>query len=161
ELLEMKGRSGEKQREHHHYLKGSVYCGTCGSRLVVSHARGRRGKVYPYFICMGRQQKRTNCTQSAVQIATAEELVEEHYLKIHPTRALLDDLRQLILDETARQRRDAESERDSQRRRIRGLQDEQKKLLDAHYADAIPLELLKAEQSRLSKEITAAESRLA
>jgi hypothetical protein len=34
-------------------------------------------------------------------------------------------------------------------------------LLDAHYADAIPLELLKTEQLRISKEIAAAENRLA
>ena len=38
-----------------------VYCGTCGSRLIVSHAKNRHGTVYPYFICVGRQQKRTDC----------------------------------------------------------------------------------------------------
>ena len=41
------------------------------------------------------------------------------------------------------------------------MHDEQKKLLDAHYADAIPLSLLKTEQARITAEITAAESRFA
>ena len=161
ELLAQKGRSGEKQRQHHHYLKGSVFCGTCGSRLVVSHAKNRHGTIYPYFICMGRQQKRTDCTQSAVRIEEAEALVEDHYRTVQPSQQLLDDLRDLILDELEKQRGDAETERDLQRRRIRNLTDERKKLLDAHYADAIPLDLLKTEQDRIASELTAAEERLA
>lgn len=161
ELLAQKGRSGEKQRQHHHYLKGSLFCGTGGSRLVVSHAKNRHGTIYPYFICMGRQQKRTDCTQSAIRIEEAEALVEDHYRTIQPSQQLLDDLRDLILDELEKQRGDAETERDLQRRRIRNLTDERKKLLDAHYADAIPLDLLKTEQDRIASELTAAEERLA
>jgi hypothetical protein len=38
---------------------------------------------------------------------------------------------------------------------------ERKKLLDAHYADAIPLDLLKSEQARLGAEAENAEARLA
>lgn len=161
ELLAQKGRSGEKQRQHHHYLKGSLFCGTCGSRLVVSHAKGRHGTIYPYFICMGRQQKRTDCTQSAIRIEEAEALVEDHYRTVQPSQQLLDDLRDLILDELEKQRGDAETERDLQRRRIRNLTDKRKKLLDAHYADAIPLDLLKIEQDRIASELTTAEERLA
>jgi site-specific DNA recombinase len=160
ELLDQKGRSGEKQRQHHHYLKGSVFCGTCGSRLIVSHAKNRHGRIYPYFLCIGRQQKRTTCTQSAIRIEEVEQLVEDHYLTIQPTDELLAELRELILDEIATQRTDAEGERDRQQRRIRSLLDERKKLLDAHYADAVPLDLLKIEQDRISQGIAAAEERL-
>lgn len=32
---------GEKQREHHHYLKSSVFCGDCGSRLIITNAKNR------------------------------------------------------------------------------------------------------------------------
>ncbi len=38
--------------------------------------------------------------------------------------------------------------------------DERKKLLDAHYADAIPLDLLKSEQTRIATEVAAIEGRL-
>jgi hypothetical protein len=48
-----------------------------------------------------------------------------------------------------------------QDRRLIGLFGERKKLLDAHYADAVPLDLLKSEQERLTREIDGAESRLA
>src|SRR5450759_5203802 len=36
--------SGEKTRVHHHYLKGSIFCGDCGSRLCFTLAKG----LYPY-----------------------------------------------------------------------------------------------------------------
>ena len=64
DLLAANNTAGERKREHPHYLKGTVFCGTCGSRLVVSHAKNRHGTVYEYFICLGRQQKRTGCTQA-------------------------------------------------------------------------------------------------
>lgn len=50
---------GEKQRNHHHYLKGTIWCGRCGSRLVVTYSAGKSGQRYPYYFCVGRQQKRT------------------------------------------------------------------------------------------------------
>jgi site-specific DNA recombinase len=58
-------------------------------------------------------------------------------------------------------RLDAEHERRVQERRRVGLFAERKKLLDAHYADAVPLDLLKSEQERLTREIESAEGRLA
>lgn len=38
DLLTARNLAGEKQREHPHYLKGSIFCGQCGSRLIVSYA---------------------------------------------------------------------------------------------------------------------------
>lgn len=32
---------------HNHYLKGAVYCGHCGSRLIICNPRNMQGKVYP------------------------------------------------------------------------------------------------------------------
>ncbi len=43
DLLEANHLAGEKQRVHHHYLKGSLFCGCCGARLIVNYARGRGG----------------------------------------------------------------------------------------------------------------------
>lgn len=40
-----------------------------------------------------------------------------------------------------------------QKRRIGALKDERHKLLEAHYADAVPLELLKTEQDRIGTEL--------
>ena len=160
ETLQAKGRAGEKQRKHPHYLKGTVYCGDCGSRLLVSNNRGRRGKIYPYFICLGRQQKRTDCSQRAVLIETIEQQVEYHYETVQPTAELLDQLRDLILDEMLLQQTAAEQERHVQERRKTQLLDEQAKLLQAHYAEAVPLELMKKEQKRIESELAAIDERL-
>ena len=160
ETLQAKGRAGEKQRKHPHYLKGTVYCGDCGSRLLVSNNRGRRGKVYPYFICLGRQQKRTKCSQRAVLIGTIEQQVEDHYGTVQPSAELLAQLRDLILDEMVLQQTAAEQERHVQERRKTQLLDEQAKLLQAHYAEAVPLDLMKKEQKRIETELATIDDRL-
>jgi DNA invertase Pin-like site-specific DNA recombinase len=51
--------STEKTQSHEHYLKGSVFCGDCGSRLLLTNAKGNGG-VYPYFLCAGRHSRRTH-----------------------------------------------------------------------------------------------------
>lgn len=40
-------RTGEKQREHPHYLKSTLFCGNCGSRLIITKAKNRYGAIYP------------------------------------------------------------------------------------------------------------------
>jgi hypothetical protein len=52
-------------------------------------------------------------------------------------------------------------ERQRQETRLRQLDDERTKLLQAHYAGAAPLDLLATEQTRITNEISIAKSRLA
>ena len=159
-LLAAKNFAGEKDGEHPHYLKGSIYCGQCGSRLIVCHAKGRGG-AYPYFICVGRQQKRSDCKQRAIRIEVAEAAIVAHYDTVQLPEAEVARLRAYLGDELAKLREDTQRERIVQTRRLGQLEGERKKLLDAHYADAIPLDLLKSEQDRLTAEIANAEGRLA
>ncbi len=160
ELLTAKYLTGERHREHPHYLKGSIFCGQCGSRLIVCHANGRNGR-YPYFICIGRQRDKHSCSQRALRIERVEAAVTRYYATIQLAEQELTDLRAFLHEELTNLRLDAERERRVQDRRLIGLQAERKKLLDAHYADAIPLDLLKSEQERLTREIETAEGRLA
>jgi site-specific DNA recombinase len=160
ELLTAKHLTGERHREHPHYLKGSIYCGQCGSRLIVCHAKGRGG-TYPYFICIGRQQKRTDCRLRALRIEKVEAAIARHYATVQLRGDELVAVRAFLEEELSGLRFDAERERRVQDRRLVGLFAERKKLLDAHYADAVPLDLLKSEQERLTREIEAAEGRLA
>jgi hypothetical protein len=48
-LLAAHNSAGDRRPRHDHYLKGSVYCGACGSRLMISNARSARGPIYPYL----------------------------------------------------------------------------------------------------------------
>lgn len=159
ELLTAKHLTGERHRDHPHYLKGSIFCGQCGSRLIVCHAKGRGG-TYPYFICIGRQQKRTDCKLRALRIEKVEEAVARHYATVQLKEQELIEVRAFLEEALSGLRLDAERERRVQDRRLVGLSAERKKLLDAHYADAVPLDLLKSEQERLTREIEAVESRL-
>jgi site-specific DNA recombinase len=160
ELMTAKYLTGERHREHPHYLKGSIYCGQCGSRLIVCHAKGRGG-TYPYFICLGRQQKRTDCQLRALKIEKVEAEVARFYATVQLAEDELVAVRAFLEEELTNLRLDAERERRVQERRLVGLMGERKKLLDAHYADAVPLDLLKSEQERLTREIETAEGRLA
>ncbi len=159
ELLTAKYLTGEKHCEHPHYLKGSIFCLECGSRLIVSYAKGRGG-TYPYFLCIGRQQKRTTCTLRALRIEKVEDAIARYYATVQLPVDELAEVRAFLGEELSNLRLDADRERRSQERRLVGLTAERKKLLDAHYADAIPLGLLKSEQERLSREIDTTESRL-
>lgn len=44
-VLDAHRTNGEKLRSHPHYLKSSVYCGHCDSRLIVTNAKNRWGNV--------------------------------------------------------------------------------------------------------------------
>jgi site-specific DNA recombinase len=160
DTLTAKYLSGEKQREHPHYLKGSIYCGICGSRLIVNHAKGNGG-TYRYFVCIGRQQDKTSFTLRAIRIELAEDAVAAYYAKVQLPEDEVVRLRSYLEGELSKLRTDAERERGSSARRLRKLADERKKLLDAHYADAIPLDLLKSEQARIVAEIATIEGRRA
>jgi site-specific DNA recombinase len=160
ELMSAKYLTGERHRDYPHYLKGSIYCGQCGSRLIVCHAKGR-GRTYPYFICLGRQQKRTDCKLRALHIEQVEDAIAQHYAAVQLKEQELSEVRAFLAEELTGLRLDGERERRVQERRLVGLFAKRKKLLDAHYADAVPLDLLRSEQERLTREIDSAEGRLA
>ncbi len=145
--------SGEKTQAHDHYLKGSIFCGECGSRLILSNARSSQGVIYPYFLCAGRHSKRTNCERKAMFVPDIEAAVEDYYRNVQIPEHIITALRELITAEfdrlhaTARQERHAYTdERDT-------LRDERAKLLQAHYAGAVPLDLLATEQDRIARRI--------
>jgi site-specific DNA recombinase len=160
ELLASKNQSGEKHRIHHHYLKGSLYCGGCGSRMVVSINRNRYGTRYPYFVCLGRHQKRTNCTLKYVRIETIEELVTEHYRSIQLTPAERELVETRLSLDFATFREEVEVERQALERQKQRLLVERTKLLQAHYADAIPLDLMRSEQTRIADQLDYIKERL-
>lgn len=161
EILTAHNISGEKQRLHNSFLKGSVWCAICGSRLCITKTTNRHGTRYEYFFCIGRNQKRTECTQKAIPIDLVERHVEEKWRHVRLDHEYADQLRQIIQSEVTRRRKSAERDKAVATRRIQVLTEQQRKLLEAHYANAIPLELLKTEQERVSEEISAAQGLLA
>ncbi len=159
--LDAHDRSGEKSRKHEHYLKGTIWCATCGARLCVANNRGKMGKIYPYFMCLGRQRDPSSCTQRAVPIDLAVDAVERCHGRYRLTRAEAERLRGIIVEQLEEKEAAAAADSLEQSRTLQRVSDERQKLLQAHYAGAVPVDLLRSEMDRLERERDQAERRLA
>ncbi len=78
QTLEVRNFAGEKELIHSHYLKGSIWRGNCGSRLIFSRNKGRGG-TYEYFVCIGRHHKRNDCKRRSIAVSSVEAGVEAFY----------------------------------------------------------------------------------
>ena len=78
EILSSRDQSGERQRLHQHYLKGSVFCARCKRRLGFLVATGRNGGKYDYFFCYWRQAK-NGCDLPFLTTTAVEEAVCHAY----------------------------------------------------------------------------------
>ena len=146
-------RHGERQRIHNHHLKTTIRCGQCGGRLIIHNAKARNGQIYPYFVCSYRQRHRTKCSFKAVLIDEVDARIADLYHHIHITpedRRTIEKYLRLELDHIYTRQHTHTQKLTTQARK---LKTQQAKLLEAHYADAIPLDLLKTEQARLTREL--------
>ena len=143
--------NGVRQVTHRHYLRGNLWCAECGSRLLFSRSTGHGG-TYDYYFCAGRQ-RHNGCTQRYVNAVVIESAIEDHYELIQLDRDLVTSAKVELGAQLAAARSSADAELERQRRRIVRLTDERAKLLQAHYNDAVPLDLLKTEQQRIAREL--------
>ncbi len=149
--------AGEKERKHPHYLKGTIYCGECGARLIYSRNRGHGGE-YEYYTCLSRRTGRRPCTRTPIRLERIEDGIARFYaaFQLPPQRAAR--IRAGVLEELSADREHATLAADRARRRIIRLDDEREKLLAAHYAGAVPVDILKKEMNRLTTEMADAEA---
>lgn len=152
--------NGERTREHPHFLKGSVFCKNCGSRMFINYTKSHTGVRYPYFVCGGRHNKRTDCKQGAVLIADVERQVEEIYDGYSFPPQIADYLEGWLRQNIEAEQDKYATELDGLRREKDKLERKRKKLLEAHYNDAIPIDLLKSEQQKITKQLTAIEQQI-
>ena len=145
---------------HEHYLKGTVFCGQCGSRLLVCNAKSSQGTIYPYFVCASRHGGRGDCARQAMLIEQVERLIERFYAKVQIDPETIEAVSGMIharFDEMMAEGAAELADLASQRTQLEG---EQQKLLQAHYAGAIPLDLLKKEQDRITASLETIEHRI-
>jgi len=152
--------AGDRQQTHDHYLKGTVYCGSCDSRLLITHSTNRHGVTYPYFICSGRHRKRTTCTRQAVLIDWVAQQIERDYAAISLPSEIAEALVAMLTRDLAELHQSSERDRQHLQREHDRLRAEQTSLLQAHYAGAVPLDLLKQEQTRISSRLSVLTQRL-
>ncbi len=152
--------NGERNREHPHFLKSSLFCRNCGSRMIITYASSRSGVKYPYFVCAGRHSKRKNCTQKAILIEEVERSLELKYEEhnIDPEIRLL--LETAISEDISKLQKQFEADIYRLKREKEKLERKRKKLLEAHYNDAIPLDLMKSEQAEINKALVGINNQL-
>lgn len=153
--------NGERVRQHPHFLKSTVYCGQCGERLTVQVSTSATGMKYPYFNCAGRHSKRTNCTLRSVLIYEVEKKLEEHYRRMQLDSKFRESVEAMIRDEFRSTREDVEAEQGDLKREREKLERERQKLMEAHYAGAVPVDLLGREQERITRALQKIATQLA
>ncbi len=154
EVFRLHDLAGERKRRHEHYLRGTVFCGSCGSRLCSMIAKGR----FTYFFCLGAHNRRTKCHASYVPEAILEQQVEERYQEIRLSERDRKRLAQQLEHEVGSwETGRAQSEKDVSKKLAR-LDAERERLVRAYCAGAIELDLLKREQERIASEAAQAEA---
>jgi DNA invertase Pin-like site-specific DNA recombinase len=156
-LLAAKRVSGERSWRHQHHLRGSLFCAECGRRLMFTHARGNGG-LYAYFVCAGRQH--AACTQPTHRAEAVEAAVERHYATVQLSPATREQLREAVKTQASGQAKLAEHEVAAAERELTQLDQQERKLLAAHYTDRISEHLFTEEQARISRERASATKRI-
>jgi site-specific DNA recombinase len=149
EVLRSHDAAGEKQRIHHHYLKGSIYCAHCGSRLCLTNAKGS----YLYFFCVGRHQRRTDCRQRYLSAMVVERAIERYYATVRLPEAVQDQIHDGLRAELDYQQRQAQPEIAWAKRRVKELAEERKRLARGVVTGTIPGDLAREEHDRIAHEL--------
>ncbi|OLO87595.1 recombinase family protein [Actinomyces naeslundii] len=152
-------RYGERQRIHNHFLKSTVVCGQCGARLSVQNAKNSKGTIYPYFVC-ARRCRLHDCTFKAVLIDVVEDRMSDLYQTIQLSTADRTQIEHYLHDELSQIEGDKAKAIRSLTTRRTNIEDKRRRLLHAHYEGAIPLDLLKEEQAKLTSELNQIERQL-
>lgn len=159
-LMDSRDQSEYRQARHDHYLKGTLRCARCESRLSFSRYHGNGGK-YDYFVCLGRTTNRTGCDLPYIAPEQLEEAMERHYASITLSDLTISRIKNGLRELLAKNGAETAGAGRRQRQRIAKLERERRKLLDAHLADAIPLDLLKEKQDRITRQLADAQAALA
>ena len=169
-ILDAHSHAKERDRKHHHYLKGSLICERCDSPLTFVRARGKKGGIYFYFACLGRA-KRTGCTLPYLPAAEIEDRVAGAYANVKVQQlgsathrrwtVHIEDIRAALDLTIDSMRRQSQAEIRRQERRIAAIKAQQSKLLDAFLDDNLSHDLLAEKQAELRVELASAEHLLA
>jgi site-specific DNA recombinase len=150
--------SGERDRKHQHYLKGTIRCGTCGSQLVYSRNKGNGG-LYEYFICPRNQ--RGECPQGYQPVDLVETAVEEHYTTVPFSHDEREQVHRAITKDLDERVATAQQEIQRCQAVLEEIKEQERKLLHMHYEERISGELFDDEQTRIRERRKDAEELIA
>ncbi|HEY1831338.1 MAG TPA: recombinase family protein [Acidimicrobiales bacterium] len=106
DVLAERGGRGARQRRHHHYLKGSLWCGRChdsghDARVIFQWSNGHGGK-YLYFFCLRRQQH--HCDAPYIEGDALEAAVLDYYGSLRLPSEVIQGVRDLMQEMLAEEK---------------------------------------------------------
>jgi DNA invertase Pin-like site-specific DNA recombinase len=159
-ILHSRAQSGEKPSKQTHYLRGSLFCKRCGAPLGFNRTVKASGLVYDYFFCWTRARG-AGCQLPYVRAEVIEEQVDGWYERVQISGRAVLRFKESIVTLMKSRQEGAEKQIDVNRKRIVDLESERRRLLQAHLAGAVPLELLREEQDRITRQLAQAGAELA
>ena len=149
--------AGDRSWIRTHYLKGTIYCDRCESRMGYGPSRGKGG-IYYYFFCLGRHTGRNNCDLPYLRVDDVEKLIEENVWRWANIEAKdIDVAEKGALERLRKNEVSGEQLVVEQQRRIVRLERQKQKLFDAYMEEAMPVEDLKVRQAKLAVELNEAQ----
>jgi DNA invertase Pin-like site-specific DNA recombinase len=155
QTLLLANRNGERASKHEHYLRSTVVCECCGGRLLFGRHRSRTGAHYEYFSCVNRASRRRSdvaCTSPHFRVDAVEEKVEELWSLVKLKPETIAAVRRDVAQHIAERAQIADREVKRHQKRIREVEDKQRKLLDLHYRDLISEAVFEKEQAQLRED---------
>ena len=159
-LLESRRQSGERSHRRTHYLKGTLRCYRCKSRLAYSVSKGNGGS-YAYFFCLGRHEKRTDCDLPHLRPEEVESAVVDYYLGDQMATEDLEQIRIHVLGDLADSAKKAESDRKRLVAEVCAIRHQRVQWADKVMDDVVPADIARDKQRRLGVQLIRAESELA
>jgi len=154
DVMKVRRLSGDRSWKRTHYLKGTLRCGRCNSRIGYGPSTNRQGQTYFYFFCLGRHTSRTKCDLPYLSVEKIEEMVEEVWLrKIRFDEATIEELRPYLHAELNDEQTEKSELVRQQEDRLNKLEHQKQKLIDAYLDDALPIDALRERQRKVETEI--------
>jgi site-specific DNA recombinase len=163
--LDEKSVAGERPRRREHYLRGSVYCAGCGSRLTYGVSTGENGRGYAYYFCASRVN-RTPCSERPnIRPDLIEAAIQRMYRErpIRISAAESKRRQEAIRSVVEVSQESLRYVRETKNQLIASLKRQQQRLirLYAEEGDDTSPDAFRAERDRMRQEIAAAETSLA
>jgi site-specific DNA recombinase len=153
-------QAGDRAYRRQHYLKGTVVCGRCQSRLLYFISTGNGGR-YEYFRCSGQHAGRTACGLPHLPAYLVEAEVVAAYCYEQLTPDELSELRQTLEARLNGYAERAQKERERLTTRARQLKRERYKWAEKAMNDAVPDDIAREKQRELGQQLTWTEGELA
>jgi DNA invertase Pin-like site-specific DNA recombinase len=163
EILESRMTTQERRRVHHHYLKGSLFCGRCQRegikrRMIIQRTINSKGAEYLYFFCRGRQKG--VCQAPHVNVTLVEDAVERHYAAIRFSQPFIIEMRDQIDAVLGEQEKSARLLRKQITAQLKELDTKEENLIDLAADSTLPRTKVKEKLLDIARERRRLEARL-